>query len=152
METSDWASIVYVRTQSDKVVLVLDPKKPYPQYWKFPGGGKKRYETSDQTATRELEEETGLVVDAHDLFPIGHVIKKNHTLFLFYATVRDLKKLKDYGNEGEWIATFDAKNLLYMEDLLPDHRQFLPHIKTHEAERSQHACFTKDVSIALRPW
>lgn len=151
MKPTDWASVVYARNPRNEVVLILDPKKPLPHGWKFPGGGKKRFETPEKTAARELEEETGLIVNADDLFPVGHVDKKNHTLFLFYVAVPDFDGLKEYGNEGEWVDTFDAHDLLHMKDFLPDHRPFLHYIKMHETELSQHTPPTKDVSIPLRP-
>lgn len=43
------------------------------QRWTLPGGGMKRNETPAEAAVRELKEETGLLLDPHDLTFLGHM-------------------------------------------------------------------------------
>lgn len=51
-----------------------DPGVPGSRWWTTPGGGMDPGETEEQTAIRELAEETGLVVEASDL--VGPVLRR----------------------------------------------------------------------------
>lgn len=58
------ADCVVVTTEDvPKVLLIQRGNEPYKGHWAFPGGFMNMDETAEQCAIRELEEETGLVVE-----------------------------------------------------------------------------------------
>lgn len=62
--------IVFARKEQDfRVLLVQRANEPYKGKWAFPGGFMNMDETTEETARRELKEETGLTVD--DISQIG---------------------------------------------------------------------------------
>ena len=62
--------IVFARKEQDfRVLLVQRANEPYKGKWAFPGGFMNMDETTEETARRELKEETGLIVD--DISQIG---------------------------------------------------------------------------------
>ena len=62
--------IVFARKEPDfRVLLVQRANEPYKGKWAFPGGFMNMDETTEETARRELKEETGLTVD--DISQIG---------------------------------------------------------------------------------
>ncbi len=121
----DWAAIVIVYGPDGKMVLVYDEGKPLPIFWKFAGGRKEKGETPEQTASRELEEETGLKVPASELSFLAKLPKRNHDLYVYKATVQDFEGLADRGVEGECIAIFDKSELPEMVDFFPPHRNIM---------------------------
>lgn len=62
--------IVFARKEQDfRVLLIQRANEPYKGKWAFPGGFMNMDETTEETARRELKEETGLTVD--DISQIG---------------------------------------------------------------------------------
>lgn len=64
LPAAEGASIIVLRR--DAVLMVERARPPFQGLWSFPGGRAEPYEDTEQTARRELLEETGLVV--------GHVV------------------------------------------------------------------------------
>lgn len=115
------------------VVLVYEPSKPSPIFWKLPGGRKDGNETPEETAIRELEEETGLVVAENQL---THFFSEDMGQFdrhLFGVIISGEENLKEKGDEGEEIGTFDFSELDSMVDFLPNHRRLLDRPEVKEA-------------------
>ena len=54
--------VVITKEAEPKVLLIQRGADPYKGYWAFPGGFMNMDETTEQCASRELEEETGLKV------------------------------------------------------------------------------------------
>jgi len=127
-QTIDWAALVFVRGPEGKVVLVLDPEKPTPHFWKFPGGRKEHGETPEKTAVRELEEETGIKVLETDISLISEISKKDHTLFVYQVVIENFNSLAKRGIEGEHTAIFFEKELANMVDFFPPHRKILEQV------------------------
>lgn len=72
------ASIVILTNHNNEVLLHLRDDIPiiiYPDYWTVPGGMKEDYETPEEAAKREVEEETGFTTDSLTLF--AHTIDTN---------------------------------------------------------------------------
>lgn len=105
--------------------LIRDPKKPAPVYWKLPGGRSEEGETAVKCAIRELEEEIGLSLKSSDLKEIYRENRGNHELVIYRADVKELKDLKEFGNEGEDIQIFSIEKIINMKDFFPNHKKFV---------------------------
>ena len=119
---------VFVRGPNGKTVLVYDNTKPIPA-WKFPGGGGKylpslnRWETPEETARRELEEETGL--KASQLTLLIKIDKKDHLWHLFEARISDFNGILKRGNDGEFVSIFPESQILLMSNFLHPHKKVI---------------------------
>lgn len=131
----DWAVVVIVLgPDGKKTILISDPFKPDPVYWKFPGGKKKSGETVLQTAVRELRDETGIKIAETDLELIEEVDKswhKNpHTVFIFVANVDNFDGLLEFGEETNSttleVRLFEIGKIPEMKDFFPPHK---PHLE-----------------------
>lgn len=135
----DWAVVVIVLGHGGKTILLSDPFKPDPVYWKFPGGKKNGEETVSQTALRELREETGIKVAETDLRLIAEVNKswhKNpHTVFVFKVSVDNFDGLLKFGNETKSatleVRLFEIGKIPEMKDFFPPHKPHLENIVTN---------------------
>ena len=129
---SEWAALVVAFDSHGEIVLVYDMEKPAPVMWKIPGGKKEGNESPQETAIRELLEETGLKVDVNDLYLIEEVDKSSHrhphTLFVFVTKVKDFNGLLRLGDEGEHVALFEMSNISQMGDFFPPHRRYIEEI------------------------
>jgi len=125
----DWASIVFVLGPDGQTVLVFDQGKRNPM-WKLPGGKRSGDESPQETAIRELREETGVQVTPNNLYLHKEIDKSihssPHTMFVFVGTVENFDGLLRIGDEGEYVALFDLDKIPTMQDFFPPH--FL-HIK-----------------------
>ena len=93
------------------ILLIERGGEPYKGYWAFPGGFMEMDETTEEAASRELEEETGLIIPAGsghlkelgcysavDRDPRGRVIT-----IAYYATIDRCKvKGSDDAREARW--------------------------------------------------
>ncbi len=105
------------------IPLVRDPRKPQPQYWKFPGGKGHSGESPEQAAVRETEEETGIKILESQLILLDEEVRRDHFFFAFEAPVMDLIGLKARGDEGEEVKLFSAEYIKRMKDLFSPHRK-----------------------------
>ena len=103
------------------IPLVKDPKKPFPPFWKLPGGRGTKAETAEETAIRELEEEIGVSLAKEDLKIIHQEDKKTHMLTIFRTDLPFLPKLKKQGDEGEEIRIFSPEEIISLPDFFPNH-------------------------------
>jgi len=104
-------------TYKNKILMLHrdnNPEIPNPDCWQFIGGQTEGNETYEETARREIKEETNLEIS--ELIPIGEIIDKNLLeYFLYYVELSDeeLKNIK-LGNEGQELKFFsvdEMKNL-----------------------------------------
>ncbi len=73
------------------------------------------------TAQRELQEETGCVVDISKLRVIRKKEKKDHMVYFFLAYLPALPSYHTSGNGGEEVAIFQPREILARDDFFPSH-------------------------------
>lgn len=61
-----------------KVLFIKRKEDPFADHWAFPGGHIKMNETLEQTALRELKEETGIVLEETPKFPYSRISAGDH--------------------------------------------------------------------------
>lgn len=103
------ASSVIIR-RKDTFLLVRRANPPAQAMYAFPGGKAEAGETSEQTAIRELHEETGLTIGGANLFAVYDLIDRDQagTVTSFY---RLSVFLADADDEAVAIAADDADDL-----------------------------------------
>lgn len=87
--------IVFLDTVEEKVLMVHPTNQV--DYWDFPKGRQEIGETPLETAIREVEEETGILVTSDELIDCGfHKYNKHKNLHLFLCVDKkfDLSKLE----------------------------------------------------------
>lgn len=101
------AAVVMVLTPKG-VPMVKDPTKPLPQFWKLPGGKGELGEDGRMCAARELEGETGIVVDEDDLREIQpEEDRGDHVFSAFCIQLPQVPKgILETGDEGEEVRIF----------------------------------------------
>ncbi len=119
-----------------KVLLGMKTDKIGAGCWNGYGGGIEEYETIEQAAVRELQEEVGLEVKEKDLEKIAvidfHNIKTDEVRFVcrvhFFKTSVWNGKPKEVSGEVMVTPTFFNINNLPLGDMMLADRQFVPHI------------------------
>lgn len=123
------SAIIMAVGPQDLVPLVIERSKQRPHYWKFPGGTGELGETPEETAARELEEETGLDLPSSIFSRVREEVVTHHKIF-FFVTAPDFQGLKEQGNDGEEVCLFSLRDILSGKQLiLPAHRSFAQDIK-----------------------
>jgi len=111
------ADIAVFRQNTDKlqVLLILRKHPPFQGMWALPGGFMEIDETLEETASRELEEETGLksveLKQFRTFSQVDRDPRKRVVTTVFYVTVpleNDAVKGGDDAEKAEW---FDLDNL-----------------------------------------
>ncbi len=113
-EKSCGAIIIHKATDSNLKVLLV--KNHNGRYWSFPKGHIEKGETEEETAIREIKEETGLDVEIVDSFrevsdycPFGR-IKKRVVFFMAQTFSTDVKVQKEEIDSYIWVDLFDVHN------------------------------------------
>lgn len=65
-------SVVVVRSTENDILMLLNNRKP--QKWNLPGGGIGLGELPIDAGTRELDQETGIIVSPSDLMRVGSFV------------------------------------------------------------------------------
>jgi len=135
---SNYAVAVLVLTPGG-VPLVMDPLKPAPRYWKFPGGRSQAAETPSETASRELMEETGIRISPNDLELLRREDRGNHEFFLFRIRLSKAVTVHARGEGDELVKLFHPEEMQQMSDLFPNHRALAETFlfKTKENQQGQ---------------
>ncbi|MBP7985129.1 MAG: NUDIX hydrolase [Bacteroidaceae bacterium] len=114
--------VVITREKDPKVLLIQRKAEPYKDFWAFPGGFMEMNETTEQSAIRELEEETGLIVN--DLTQLGAYSKvdrdpRGRTITVAYLVLVD-KTLTVQGMDdaavAEWFSLSNLPTLAFDHD------------------------------------
>jgi len=124
MNDTEYAVAILVDSPQG-ILLVRDPSKPTPVYWKLPGGRSRKGESAKEAASRELNEETGISVPAEDFQLLHQEARNDHSFMLFSATLTSLSQLKTKGEDNEDVALFSRQQIVDMDGFFPPHRKVL---------------------------
>lgn len=122
----DYTTAVVIEGPGKKIPLILNPGKPLPHFWKFPGGRSEEGETPEETAIREVAEETGLTLERVVGFEAMN--RGDHMLHFFGAKVPSFEGLAKTGRDGERVALFTYEEIIEMVDFFGPHRELLDSI------------------------
>ena len=121
-EKSCGAIIVYKDKNSDNSYKVLLVRNNNGRNYSFPKGHVEKGETEEQTAIREIKEETGLDVEIVDSFrevsdycPFGN-IKKRVVFFMAQAFTDKVVIQKEEIDSYKWVDLFEAHNICTYEN------------------------------------
>jgi len=111
---------VFVQNTAGQLLLVRRSKTDTrrPLEWDIPGGMVEANEFVEEAAARETLEETGLVVDAHQLKLVSTYsitydqTKSVHRLFFTGAVTSNVVVLSDEHSEWQWLSPEDALTVL----------------------------------------
>jgi 8-oxo-dGTP diphosphatase len=125
MDTGPNYAVAIILETAQGIPLVMDPQKPVPRYWKFPGGRSEAGETPAATAVRELREEIGVSVQPEDLKVLREETRQGaggeHKFFLFYGRA-SARGISNRGAGGEMVKLFPSDTIQNMPDFFPNHR------------------------------
>ena len=105
----------------NRVLLVKRGKPPSQNEWAIPGGSVKLGETLQQAAEREIYEETGIVIQAHQPIYVFDLVQKDesdkirfHYIIIdLIAEYKDGKLLPgDDALDARWFAETEIENLM----------------------------------------
>ena len=118
------AAVGAIVFKENRVLLVLRGKPPSQNLWSIPGGRIKLGETLQEAAEREIKEETGLTIHAHEpVYTFDVVERDDKGNVRFHYIIVDL--LADYvsgvlrpGDDAidvRWVSSRDMKRLKISE-------------------------------------
>jgi len=126
----DIATDVVVRNKRDMILLIKRGKEPYKGAWALPGGFVECGETTEETAVREVREETGIGVRLEGLLgvysnpgrdPRGHTVS-----ICYVAEAEDGKPQgRDDASEAAFFSLEEIENI----KLAFDHREIIKDFK-----------------------
>ena len=113
----DYACKIIVLDPEGYVVFVRETeKRNRSNDWKLPGGRSETGEFPPETASRELEEETGIAMMPEDLKLAWTDHREGHAVYVFVVKVSHFSHLKSEGDEGEEVGVFDFGSIADMPD------------------------------------
>lgn len=144
MSTNNGSTLVAL-VAGNVMVVVQQPGKDSPLFWKLPGGRIKDGETSEQAAIRETMEETGIDLTEYKLILASKTRQVGNSgpypQYLFLVAVPDRllaghrgKIVTRVDNEGTMYEStcFTLNDLETMADFLPKHLKMLRALKQAE--------------------
>jgi len=120
---------VYGAIVSNGKVLLLHRKVP--DVWEFPGGRIEYGEHPEETAKREVKEETNLDVKVKGILGIGSCIRSDsmHELVIVYECKAKRGKIKLYEVEHSEYRWFTYEEILKIKNLASSVASILPRLK-----------------------
>lgn len=119
-------AIVFVKEEKEIFVLLIERgHEPFKTKWALPGGFIEMDETLEKACKRELQEETGLIVDKMYQFKTYDAIDRDprhRTISVIYYTELDKKQQVKGGDDAARADWFPVSNL---PELAFDHEQIL---------------------------
>lgn len=97
--------------EGDEILLVQRANEPHRGLWAVPGGKVDLGESLAEAATREVKEETGLLIELEQIIWVGESIEDDHHLvlidFLGQATGGEMAPADD-ALDAAWVRIEDA--------------------------------------------
>jgi ADP-ribose pyrophosphatase YjhB (NUDIX family) len=117
---------------SDRIVLVMEPRKPLHQFWKFPadfieskdsdsGYPDDIHRAAINAVRRIVKEKTGLEAE---VVLLGTQQRKGHVRYL-YMGAADFSHMAEKGSEGEIPDSFSVNEIENLSTFLRSHRSIL---------------------------
>tara|TARA_B100001094_G_scaffold300862_2_gene326649 strand:+ start:1514 stop:1894 length:381 start_codon:yes stop_codon:yes gene_type:complete len=98
-----YASIVFVVNEKDEVLILKRSKiGSFPGVWALPGGKAEPGELPEETAAREVMEETQIHLPSDSLFFLHKMINGERDFYFFWSKVGDPKPVIDHEHQ-DWI-------------------------------------------------
>jgi len=119
----DYTAGVIVLLSEGYIPMVYEERKN----WKYPCGHKEGQESVEETACRELYEETGIIVKPEELKLFVIENRPDHFFYLFTARKYDSRGYKFLGNDGERNSIFTPSEILAHRNINYSHLRL-----THE--------------------
>ena len=120
------ADIIIFDKNKEKILLIERGGEPFIGMWALPGGFMDMNETIEQTAFRELEEETNLtgieLNQLHTFTAIGRDPRHRTVTTVFYGFIEDNAQTAIAGDDAakaQWFNIYDLPNLAF------DHREVI---------------------------
>ena len=128
--------IVITKEPDPKVLLIERGDEPFKGCWAFPGGFMNMDETTEQSAIRELEEETGLrLSDVHQIGAYSKVDRdpRGRTITVAYLAIVDEPITvigQDDADKAEWWPLSDLPHLAFdhydiMQDAIRKYKEIV---------------------------
>ena len=119
-------AIVFVKQENSTFILLIERgNEPFKKMWALPGGFIEMDETLEQACIRELEEETGLMVEKMSQFKSYDAIDRDprhRTISVIHSVELKEKQPVKGGDDAAHAEWFSISNL---PQLGFDHRQIL---------------------------
>lgn len=108
-------AIVFSLKPTTKILLIQRKNPPFQNQWALPGGFLDMDETVEQAVKRELQEETGLVLDNLEQFKVFSAVNRDprgRTLsVVFVAKIETENQLITANDDAKSVKWFDINNL-----------------------------------------
>ncbi|MAG24031.1 hypothetical protein CMI47_00480 [Candidatus Pacearchaeota archaeon] len=104
------AAVAIIYNDKNEVLLLKrsDDCESYPGHWNFPGGGPENDETPEQCVSREVFEETSLMIKPEDFYFLDILEKEGtdkHIWFFIYEGAADNVEIDEESSEYKWVKT-----------------------------------------------
>ena len=130
--------LAMVCKEESSIILVCEPEKPTPVFWKLPGGKIEEGETPEEAAVREAFEELGIRIRPQEFgMPVGFEQHGPSGPYMQYLFVVEVSSNTAAGHLGHIVERIDAEGkrlvsncfplakLDFMVDFMPKHRDFI---------------------------
>ena len=96
-------------------ILLREPKKHFDNYvWTFPKGRQRPGETPEETAFREVLEETGIKAEIKERLPGVYPGTTTETIFFLMSLIGDTGKFDGETQSVRWVTPEEARDLISM--------------------------------------